>query len=79
MDAYATINDTWEISQKTSYLLSNVYVGIREFVGMGYHVDDVQMMPPVKLQLMTSCGSHTKQLHKSITQTNSTKRLQKAR
>ena len=59
-DVYATINDTWEISQKTGYLLSNVYTGIQEFMGMGYHVDDVQMMPPVKSQLMTSWGCHTK-------------------
>ena len=43
MNAYATINDTWEISWKTGYLLSNIDVGIREFIGMGYCVDDVQM------------------------------------
>ena len=43
-DAYTTINDMQEISQKTSYLLSNVDVGIREFVGMGYCVNDVQTM-----------------------------------
>ena len=30
MDAYATINLMQEISQNTSYLLSNVYVGIGE-------------------------------------------------
>ena len=73
MDAYATINDTWEISQKTGDLLGNVDMGIQEFAGMGYHVDDMQMMLPVESQLMTSHGSHTKQSHKSITQTNCTK------
>ena len=43
-DAYATINDTWEISQTPGYLLSNVDPGIWEFAGTGYHVNDVQMM-----------------------------------
>ena len=43
-NAYATINDTWEISWKTNYLLSNVDAGIREFAGMGYHVNDMRMM-----------------------------------
>ena len=79
MDAYTTINDTWEISQNTGYLLSNVYKGIQEFAGMGYHVDYVQTMPPVELQLMTSQGSRTKQSHKSIAQMNCTKQLHKAR
>ena len=60
MDAYATINDMREISWKTSYLLRNIHTGIGEIVGTGYHVDDVQMMQTVKLQLMMSCGSHTK-------------------
>ena len=60
MDTYATINDTWEISWKTGYLLSNIYAGVQEFIGTGYCVDDIQMMPPVKLQLMSSWGSHTK-------------------
>ena len=41
---YATINDTWEISWKTSYLLSNVDMGIQEFAGMGYCVNDMQTM-----------------------------------
>ena len=45
---------------KTSYLLENIDTGIGEFVGTGYHVDDVQMMQSIELQLMTSCGSHTK-------------------
>ena len=43
MNAYATINNTWEISQKTGYLLSNVDAGILE-LGMGYRMDNVQMM-----------------------------------
>ena len=59
-DAYATINNTWEISWNTSYLLGNVYMGIGEFAGMGYHVDNVQMMQTVESQLMMSWGSHTK-------------------
>ena len=45
---------------KTGYLLGNVDMGIWEFVGMGYHVNDVQTMQTTELQLMTSCGSHTK-------------------
>ena len=60
MDAYATINDTQEISRKTGYLLGNVHVGIGEITGMGYPVDDMQTMQTIKLQLMTPCGSHTK-------------------
>ena len=44
MDTYTTINDTREISWKTSYLLSNVDAGIWEFTGMGYHVNNVQTM-----------------------------------
>ena len=43
-DAYATINDTQEISPKTSYLLGNIDVGIEEFAGTGYCVNNVQMM-----------------------------------
>ena len=72
-DAYATINNMREISQKTSYLLGNVHMGIEEFVEMGYCVDNVQMMQTVKSQLMTSRGSCTKRSHKSITQMNQTK------
>ena len=78
-DAYATINGTQEISWTTSYLLGNIYTGIGEIVGMGYHVDDRQMIQRVELQLMTSWGSHTKQLHKSIAQMKSTKQLHKTR
>ena len=32
---------------KTGYFLLNVHVGIGEFVGMGYHVDDMQMMQTI--------------------------------
>ena len=78
-DTYATINDTQEISWKTGYLLGNIYAGIWEFVGMGYHVDDMQTMPPVESQLMTSWGRCTKQSHKSIAQMNRTKQSHKAR
>ena len=53
-DAYATINDTWEISWNTGYLLSNINVGIGEIMGMGYLVDDMQMMQTVESQLMAS-------------------------
>ena len=60
-DAYATINNMQEIYQKTGYLLGNVYIGIQEFTGTGYHVDSVQTMPPVESQLMMSWGSRTKQ------------------
>ena len=60
MDAYTTINDIQEISQKTGYLLSNVYAGIQEFVGTGFCVVDMQTMHTVELELMTSWGIHTK-------------------
>ena len=36
------------------WLLCNVNAGIREIVGMGYHVYDVQMMKTDESQLMTS-------------------------
>ena len=64
---------------KTGYLLGNIDAGIREFAGMGYHVDDMQMIWTDESQIMTSHGSHTSQLHKSITQTNCTKQLCKTR
>ena len=51
-DTYTTINNMQEISWKTGYLLRNVYMGIGEIAGMGYHVDDVQMMQTIKSQLM---------------------------
>ena len=47
MDAYATINDTWEISWNTGYLLSNIDTGIGEFMGTEYCVDDMQTMQTV--------------------------------
>ena len=59
-DACVTINDTQEISQNTGYLLGNIDTEIREFAGIGYHVNDMQTMQTIKLQLMTSHGSHTK-------------------
>ena len=59
MGTYATINKTQEISQKTGYLLGNVHMGIWEITGTGYCVDDVQTMQTIKLQLMTSHGTHT--------------------
>ena len=40
---------------------------------MGYHMNDMQMMQTIKSQLMTSCGSRTKRLHKSIAQINHTR------
>ena len=64
---------------RTGYLLGNVDMGIQEFVGTGYHVDDIQMMQTDESQMMTSCGSCTSQLHKQIAQTNRTKRSCKTR
>ena len=52
MDAYATINDMWEISQNTGYLL--IYVWKGEITGIGYCVNEVQMMQTDELQLMMS-------------------------
>ena len=46
---------------KTGYLLGNVDVGIWEFMGMGYCVDDVQTMWRDESQMMTSHGSRTNQ------------------
>ena len=45
---------------KTGYLLGNVHAGIGEFMGTGYHVDDMQTMQTIKSQMMTSHGSRTK-------------------
>ena len=69
-DAYATINSMQEISWEIGYLFGNVHTGIGEFVGMGYRVDDMQMMQTIESQVMTSHGSCTKRSHKSIAQTN---------
>ena len=44
MDAYATINDMWEISWNTGYLLSNIYMGIGEIAGMGYDTIPTKMV-----------------------------------
>ena len=55
------------------YLLRNIDVGIQDFAGMGYRVDDGQMTQTDESQMMTSHQSHTSQLHKQITQTNHTK------
>ena len=73
METYTTTNNMQEISWNTSYLLSNIYMGMGETTGTGYHLDDVQMMQPVESQLMTSGGSNTKQSHKSITQIDGTR------
>ena len=54
LDAYATINDMWEISWNTGNLLSNINVEIGEIMGMGYCVYDMQMMKTDELQLMMS-------------------------
>ena len=43
-------------------------MGIWEFVEMGYHVNDMQMMWTDELQMTMSCGSCTSQLHKQIAQ-----------
>ena len=48
-------------------------MGIWEFAGMGYHVDDVQTTQTDELWMMMSRGSRTSQSHKSITQKNRTK------
>ena len=49
-------------------------MGICEFAGMGYHVDDMQMTWTDKSQMMTSRRSpqvdHTNQSHKRIAQNN---------
>ena len=62
-----------EYHGKTGYLLGNVDMGIWEFAGIGYHMNDMQTMQTIKSQLMMSCGSHTKQSHKSIAQMNCTR------
>ena len=48
-------------------------MGTGEIKGMGYHVDDGQMMQTVESQLMMPQGSHTK----TIAQINCTKELHK--
>ena len=63
----------------TGYLLGNVDAGIWEFVGMGYHVDNMQTTQTDKSQMMMSHGSYTSQTHKSIAQMNRKKWLHKTR
>ena len=69
MDDYTTINDTREILQKTTYLLRNIDMGTREFVGMGYCVDNVQRTWMDESQMKMSSGvtqvNHTNELHKT--------------
>ena len=48
-------------------------MGILEFVGTGYRVDDGQTTQTDELQMMTSCQSPTSQSHKQIAQMNCTK------
>ena len=48
-------------------------MGIQEYAGTGYYVDDGQMTWTDELQMMMSCGSRTSQSHKRIAQTNRTK------
>ena len=57
----------------TGYLLGNIDAGTQEFAGMRYRVDDGKMRWTDESQMMTSCWSHTGQLHKLIAQTNCTK------
>ena len=52
----------------TGYLLGNVDMGVQEYAGTGYHVDDGQMTRTDELQMMTSHGSRTSQSQKQITQ-----------
>ena len=52
----------------TTYLLGNVDVGIQEFAGMGYCVDDTQTTWTDEFKMMTSRGSRTSQLNKQIAQ-----------
>ena len=58
----------------TGYLLGNVDMGIQEFMGMGYHVDNGQMTWTDELQMMMSRGSRTSQSHKQIAQNKMTSR-----
>ena len=74
--------DTWTLIQqstvpgkyhrKTSYLLGNIDVGIWEFTGMGYHVNDMQMM-----QNQVAVDDVTWKSHKMIAQINCTNKSHK--
>ena len=57
----------------TSYLLRNADVGIQEYAGTGYCVDDGQTTYTDKSQMMMSRGSCASQSLKQIAQTNCTK------
>ena len=57
----------------TGYLLGNINAGTQEYAGMGYCVDDRKMTWTDESQMMMSHQSRTRQLHKSIAQTNHTK------
>ena len=48
-------------------------MGIQEYAGTGYCMDNGQMTWTDELQMMTSCWSHTSQSHKQIGQMNCTK------
>ena len=57
---------------ENGYLLRNIDVGIQEFAGVGYCVDDVQTMWTDESQMMMSHGSCTNQSHKQIAQNKMT-------
>ena len=42
-DTYTTINNTQRYHGNTGYLLGTVDMGIQEYMGTGYHMDDGQM------------------------------------
>ena len=54
-------------------------MGIWEFAGTGYRVDDMQTTWTDESQMMMSRGSHTSRSHKSIVQANHTKQSRKTR
>ena len=62
---------------KTGYLLGNIDMVIQKFAGMGYHMNNMQMMQTDKSQMMTSRGSRTSQLHKPVAPTIRTNKLHK--
>ena len=50
-------------------------MGIQQFAGTGYYVDDVQTTQTDQSQMMTSHEIHTSQSHKRIAQTNRTNKI----
>ena len=56
----------------TGYLLGNIDTGIREFVGMEYHVNNVQTM-----QNQVAVDDVIWKLHKTFAQINCTNELNK--